>query len=138
MSKEQIVDERLDKLEARVAKLEQGKKNNKDRAFKVDIDDPKYGDPKVFMDPSGWMKDHPDQPMKGKPFSQCPPEYLDNLANFLKYLGDKDDAMGRKTSTGKSMGWMKRMDAAKAEAWAARIRGSGPAEGDVGIDDLPF
>jgi hypothetical protein len=56
--------------------------------------------------------------MTGRAFSECPPEYLDMVADRLDYfssqLGDSDDEKKkRKYNT---------LDAARARGWAARLR----------------
>jgi hypothetical protein len=84
-------------------------------AERVDLDGP-HGDPIVkAKDPRDWTG----EPMKGRPFSQCPPEYLDMLADRFDYFASQEqDAKKARYN---------RLDAARARGWAERIRnGEGP------------
>lgn len=84
-----------------------------------DLDGP-YGDPEVkAKDPRDWTG----APMKGRKFSECPAEYLDMLAERFDYFADQADANGEKLDNGKPASHYKRLDAARARGWAARIRG---------------
>lgn len=76
----------------------------------VDLEGP-HGDPVVrAKDPRDWTG----EPMKGRNFSQCPPEYLDMLAERFDYFAsNEDDAKKAKYN---------RLDAARARGWARRIR----------------
>ena len=71
-----------------------------------------HGDPIVrAKDPNDWTGDS----MKGRQFSECPPAYLDMLADRFDYFA------GRETDE-KKAGY-NRLDARRARGWAARIRG---------------
>ena len=90
--------------------------------------DGKYGNPEVRMIPSKWTG--PDY--KGWKFSDCPAEFLDEMAGML-------DAVARKQSQdpakAKYSDWSAK-DAAKARAWAERHRkNGGPAKGAPMPDD---
>lgn len=79
--------------------------------------DGQYGDPEVkAKSPRDWTGPS----MQGRTFSQCPPEYLDQVAARLDYFaeqnGASEDADTRKKAT------YNRKDAARARGWAARIR----------------
>ena len=70
-----------------------------------------YGDPVVkAKDPRDWTG----EPMKGRKFSECPPEYLDMLAERYDYFASKE------TDQVKSGYAVK--DAQRARGWAARLR----------------
>src|SRR5262245_4011150 len=75
------------------------------------ICDGKYGDPEVRQtDPRDWTGDS----MKGRRFSECPPEYLDLLAERFDYFASKEeDTTKQKYNL---------LDAQRARAWAARVR----------------
>jgi hypothetical protein len=76
----------------------------------VDLDHPKHGDPTVPFDPRSWKGPG----FKGRPFSQCPADYLEALGKALAEMGaNEPDAVKRK--------W-KAVDAARARGWAERIR----------------
>jgi hypothetical protein len=78
----------------------------------------RYGDQEVRFDPRDWIGPS----LKGKKFSQCPPDYLDLLAKALDWFGEKDDRSGELTPKGRPKGDYKRRDAALARGWAARMR----------------
>lgn len=71
-----------------------------------------HGDPIIkAKDPRDWSGD----PMTGKHFSECPPEYLDLLAERYDYFATKDDQTPEKIRYAK-------LDASRARAWAAKLR----------------
>lgn len=71
-----------------------------------------HGDPIIkAKDPRDWSGD----PMTGKHFSECPPEYLDLLAERYDYFATKDDQTPEKIRYAK-------LDAARARGWAAKLR----------------
>jgi len=81
--------------------------------------DSAYGDPIVrAKDPRDWS--HESQ--IGKPFSECPPEYLDLVAARLDFFADKAEAEGTLTTSGKPVAPYNRRDAARARGWARRLR----------------
>lgn len=81
------------------------------KATAVDLDGP-HGDPIVkAKDPRDWSGDS----MKGKHFSECPPEYLDLLAERYDYFAGKDGADAKDVRFAK-------LDGSRARAWAARLR----------------
>lgn len=70
-----------------------------------------HGDPIVkAKDPRDWSGD----PMQGKHFSECPPAYLDMLADRYDYFATKDEDATKQRYA--------KLDAARARAWAARLR----------------
>ena len=77
-----------------------------------------HGDPVVRMkDPRDWTG----PTMKGNRFSQCPPEYLDLLAERFDYFAQTAEDTNEEYN-GKPVAPMKRKDAARARGWAQRIR----------------
>lgn len=107
--------------------------------------DGKYGDPEIkAKDPRDWTG----PTMKGRRFSECPPDYLDLLAQRFDYFADQAEAEG-KTYNGKPVAPYNRKDAARARGWAARIRAgrhvqttptdeAGWAGAPPSDDDIPF
>lgn len=111
--------------------------------------DGKYGDPEVRMkDPRDWTG----PVMKGRKFSECPPDYLDMIADRFDYFANKADEEGEKLENGKPASTYKRIDAARARGWAKRLRdgrhvqtqppaASGLVDGWAAApadDDIPF
>jgi hypothetical protein len=70
-----------------------------------------HGDPIVrAKDPKDWTGDS----MKGKRFSECPPDYLEMVASRLDFFAAKNTDMEKQK-------W-ELLDARRARAWAARLR----------------
>ncbi len=92
--------------------------------------DGQWGDPVVrAKDPRDWTGES----QLGKPFSECPAEYLDLVASRLDFFAEKAEAEGTLTTSGKPVAPYNRKDAARARGWAARIRhGYKPAENGAG------
>jgi hypothetical protein len=80
--------------------------------------DGKYGNPAVKFNPRDWTG----ASCKGRPFSACPPEFLDLLAETFDYFARVADEKQEMTDNGKPVGDYKRQDAARARGWAVRIR----------------
>ena len=97
--------------------------------------DGQYGNPVIrAADPRDWTG--PSQ--LGKPFSECPPAYLDMLASRLEYFAQKAEAEGKLTASGKPVAPFNRRDAARARGWARRLRdGWKPAPTDL-ADEVAF
>lgn len=94
--------------------------------------DSQWGDPIVrAKDPRDWSKES----QIGKPFSECPPEYLDLVAARLDYFAERAEAEGTLTSTGKPVAPYNRRDAARARGWAARLRNGwkAPEQSETGF-----
>lgn len=80
--------------------------------------DSTHGDPEIKMkDPRDWNG----APMRGRKFSECPPDYLDLLAARFDFFADQAEEKDE-TYKGKPVAPYKRKDAARARGWAARIR----------------
>jgi hypothetical protein len=85
-------------------------KPSDDQKLHVDLDG-QYGDPLIkAKSPRDWKG--PD--MTGRHFSECPPEYLDQLAARYDYFTTTETDIKKRHYN--------ELDAAKARAWAARIR----------------
>jgi hypothetical protein len=110
--------------------------------------DGKYGNPVIkAKDPRDWTGPS----MKGRTFSECPPDYLDLVAERLDYFAEQADAENKTTEKGQPVSKYNRADAARARGWAKRIRdgvyvqtaepaavsGSGWAN-PPSDDDIPF
>lgn len=78
---------------------------------RVDLDG-QHGNPEIkAKDPRDWTGDS----MKGRRFSECPPEYLDLLAERYDYFAQQEQDEKKAKYN--------RLDAARARGWAQRIRG---------------
>lgn len=101
--------------------------------------DGQWGDPIVrAKDPRDWTGES----QLGKPFSECPAEYLELVAARLDFFAEKAEAEGTLTTGGKPVAPYNRRDAARARGWAARIRnGYKPPSAEdngasaMGVDD---
>lgn len=87
--------------------------------------DGKYGDPIARFRPRDWHGDD----FKGCNFSQCSPEFLDQVAASLDYFASRAEKNDEKTSSGKPLAPFNRRDAARARGWAKRIRAGWKAAG---------
>lgn len=117
--------------------------------------DGKYGDPEIRMvDPRDWTGDS----MKGRRFSECPPEYLEMIADRWDYFVEQaEEALPTETDADEAKKLKDKIkyqtkDAARARGWAKRLRGGwvapepepiaappGSATGEPLTDDsIPF
>ena len=80
--------------------------------------DGQYGNPVIRTDPRRW--DGPT--FRGRRYSECPPEYLDALAEFLEWQGQQSDKKNERSNSNRPLGDYRRQDAARARGWAKRIR----------------
>ncbi len=81
--------------------------------------DGQWGDPEIkAKDPRDWTGPS----MKGRHYSECPPDYLDMVAERLDYFAEQADAENKVTDKGKPVSQYNRSDAARARGWAKRIR----------------
>jgi len=84
----------------------------------ADIDGPR-GDPEVRFVPKRWTgADH-----KGRTFSASEPEFLDMLADAYDWFAQRDDEQNAVDKNGGPKSKWSRLDAARARAWSARLRG---------------
>lgn len=88
-------------------------------ATPAELDD-KYGDIKIPLDPKQWRGPS----YKGRPASQCPPEFLDMVASFFQWAGETAEREGTEYK-GKPEAPRKFRDARLARGWALRHRLSG-------------
>lgn len=82
-----------------------------------DLDGP-HGDPEVKFNPRDWTG----ATCKGRRLSECPPEFLDLLAETFDYFGDQAEQKNERTNSGKPVATYKRADAARCRGWAKRMR----------------
>lgn len=95
----------------------------------------------VRKDPKGWDG----MSYAGKPFSVCPPDYLEKLAGLYDWMADRDDEAGARGETDPRgyprTGKWKRGDARLAREWAAYtrafVKSAMAASSDDG-DAIPF
>ncbi len=88
----------------------------------VDIDGPR-GDPEVRFMPKRWTG----ADYKGQKFSSCDPEFLDMLADAYEWFAQRDDESGAVDKNGAPKSKWSRLDASRARAWSARLRGDSGA-----------
>lgn len=84
-------------------------------------------DQEVRKDPKSWKGGS----YAGRMYSECPPDYLEELAGLFDWMATKDDESGARGETDprgnlRSGKW-KRADAALARGWAAYLRVKGGA-----------
>lgn len=80
--------------------------------------DGRYGDPVLKFTPRDWTG----APFKGRPFSECPPDLLDLVAQTFDYFATQAEQKNERANNGKPVADYKRADAARARGWARRIR----------------
>lgn len=88
-----------------------------------------YGDVEIKKDPKRWTG-RPLAPIRA---SQCPPDYLDIVADFLDWKATKNEADGKEKYAGYD-----RRDAARCRRWAIEIREGRVQQAPVReVDDSP-
>lgn len=96
--------------------------------------DSKYGNPVLKFRPRDWTGPS----FKNVPFSECPAELLDLVADSLDYFAQQADLKDERTEKGKPVSDFKRADAARARGWAHRIRqGHQAPNGNNGHQSAP-
>jgi len=83
-----------------------------------DLDSP-YGDNEIRKDPPRWKG----EPIAPRRMSECPADYLDQIASFNDWRAAKDEESNAVDAKGRPKAGYARKDAARARGWAARIRG---------------
>jgi hypothetical protein len=123
------IEQKLDEVLKMLKDMPTGAKPGFTPKTVTDADlDGKYGNPEVRMVPSKWTG----QDYKGWKFSDCPAEFLDELAGMLEAIARKQ---AQDPVKAKYADWSSK-DAAKARAWAERHRkNGGPVKGDPMPDD---
>jgi hypothetical protein len=128
------IEERLDRIEKKLDALLAAMKGGGASArpatggaaaggeVDADIDGPR-GDPEVRFVPKRWTG----QDYKGQKFSTCEPEFLDLLADAYEWFAQRDDESNAVDKNGTPKSRWSRLDAARARAWSARLRGGAPA-----------
>jgi hypothetical protein len=127
--------ERLTQLHAEMGRIIAGMGGGASPGGAVASDrdlDSQYGDPEVRFDPKRWTGES----WKGAKFSECPPAFLECLAEFFDWSAGKDEASGDPDLV-KKAGY-RRKDAARARGWARR-NASKPQQPRqaAGLDGLP-
>lgn len=158
------VEARLAAMEARLAAVEArlngasspAPTSSKPIADDEDLDS-QYGDAVVKKDPKRWVEQG-GQSYEGCTMSQCPSDYLYEVAKLYDWQASKDEEQKRTYKNKKGVevatAPFKRRDAARARGWAKRNAGhahqNGGAEttsgragaegsnGGGGDDDIPF
>lgn len=101
-------------------KLSQSRQAAKPKLVASDRDlDGKHGDPEVHFNPRDWTGPS----FKKRRMSECPPDFLELLAQSLDYFGDKAEQADERANNGKPVADYKRLDAARARGWALRNKG---------------
>lgn len=126
------IEDRLDRLEQKLDAILAALKTNGGGAraasantgsaqeIEVDIDGPR-GDPEVRFSPRNWTgADH-----KGRTYSACEPEFLDMLAEAFDWFARREDETNAVDKNGGPKSRWTRLDAARARAWSARLKGQG-------------
>lgn len=94
-------------------------------------------DEEVKKDPRSWQGPS----CVGLKYSQCQPDFLDQLAGLLEWMAKKDDEAGARGETNArgypKSGKFKSQDAHLARSWAAYLR-SPEAAVPSPLGDLPF
>jgi hypothetical protein len=82
--------------------------------------DGKWGNPLIRFNPRGWKG----PTFKDRKMSQCPPEFLDLLAEAHDWFADKADRTNEMTKSDhpKPKAPFERQAAARARGWAKRLR----------------
>ena len=104
-----------------------------------------WGNPTVHKDPPRWKGDS----FAACQFSDCPSEYLSELANFFDWCADRDEENGKtylhkKSGEQRPSAPLRRRDAKLARGWAKRNEGKAVGRsdaddsGDGGEDGIPF
>lgn len=133
------IKEQLDRIErmliAIVASFDAGKARPASMSSPsptVDLDSD-FGNFSIRKDPPRWKG----QSYVGRRLSECPPEYLDELAQFSEWKAGKDEEKG--TDEGRKYAGYARKDAARARGWADRLRAGWKQPTLPGADsDVPF
>lgn len=159
MSNDALILAKLDTLEGLVRQLLAGNSGARpaqsggaghrgegDVASDRDLDSER-GNPTIKFDPKSKYWDGASY--EGYKFSEVPePAYLDAMAKYLDacaYMAAKEAASGKDVEKNEKSARFKRLDAARARGWAARIRANGVAAPQVAStdytstdDDIPF
>jgi hypothetical protein len=100
------------------------------KAIAPDSDlDSQWGDEEIKFNPRDWSG----QSCKGLKMSQCPAEFLEELAKVCDYFAVKNE--GVKTDSGKPKSDYDKRTAARARGWARRVRdGKVPVAAAAGPD----
>jgi hypothetical protein len=150
---------RLSAIEARLAALESRGPQAAGRGPGAIADDRELdsdkGNPTIRRDPKRWLSNG-GASFVGARYSECPADYLDEVAGFNEWAADKNERTLAADDPKRKYIDYDRRDAARARGWAARIRAgyvatpsAGPAKRMIDADsfdaaafgddsDLPF
>jgi hypothetical protein len=129
---EQSVSEIKDELGAlgtRLKLLETKKDGGVTPADDSDLDS-EHGNPRVYTDPKRWLENDGES-QKNKNYSDCPAEFLDQLAGFLIWQAKQNEEQANNPELAAKWGGaekmrrsahFKKLDAARALGWAKRVR----------------
>jgi hypothetical protein len=118
------LEDRLDRIEHKLDALLAAVKRGSGASpttqpdIDVDIDGPR-GDPEVRFVPKRWTG----ADFKGQKFSACDPAFLDMLAEAYEWFAQRDDESNAVDKNGAPKSKWSRLDASRARAWSARLRG---------------
>ncbi len=128
-------------LEERVAALEAKLEGLLEAAKPVDLSS-QYANFKVRKSPPNWLE-HGGNDYAGYPIAETTPEFCEALASYLDWQAGKDEAKNYSYVNAKGTtvfpAKYARIDAARARAWAQRMRAQAPGIAKTGTDgELPF
>ena len=123
------LEDRVTTLEGIVAAMRAASENSKP----VDLTADKYADFSVRKCPPKWI-DSGGRDYSGEPISTTTPEFCDAIASFLDWQAAKDEEKNYSyvnQTTGKTVfpAQYARKDAARARAWAVKLRATPQAAG---------
>lgn len=131
MSANELVVSLLQSIDASLKKLVSETQAMKPKQLASDRDlDGQWGNPLVKFNPRDWTG----QSFKGRPMSECDPAFLEMLAETFDYFACVAEEKDERANNGKPVAGYKRADAARARAWAKRIR-DGKVPATVSADD---
>ena len=98
----------------------------------ADLDGP-HGDPEVKYPPKDW----PGDDYAGRPLSRTSSSFCKRMGDLWDWQAGKDEVSGDEKKVKNAR--YKRLDAARARGWAARLKAREDASGgEVGPDEIPF
>lgn len=116
---------RLSAIEARLAALESRASQAAYRGTSAVADDRELdsdkGNPTIRRDPKRWLSNG-GASFIGARYSECPADYLDEVAGFCEWAADKNERTLAADDPKRKYIDYDRRDAARARGWAARIR----------------
>ncbi len=128
---EQRIMSALDVLQGKLDEIRRGggasQATSPSAASDADLDG-QYGNPEVKKNPPRWQGES----CVGRRYSECPVEFLDEMAGFQSWAAGKEDAKAAaapagdagkpERDTAEKNAWYARQRAGYARGWAARLR----------------